>query len=55
MSDLSTDRIQTAPLFQITGIDYAGPFFIKDRKSRCKISKCYISLFRVLCNKGHTP
>jgi len=32
--------------FYVTGVDYAGPFLIKDRKSReSKANKCYICLF----------
>lgn len=46
MGSLLTDRVQPSPPFQITSVDYAGPFFIKDRRGRgCKISKYYVSLF----------
>lgn len=53
MGNLPADRIQPAPPFQITGVDYAGPFFVKDRRGRgCKTSKCYISLFVCFVTKA---
>lgn len=46
MGVLPESRVTPAPPFQTIGVDYAGPFQIKDRKGRGgKMSKCYISLF----------
>ncbi|EZA51179.1 hypothetical protein X777_10265 [Ooceraea biroi] len=46
MSHLFRDRVTSAFAFEIAGIDYAGPFQIKDHRGRgCKVSKCYICLF----------
>jgi hypothetical protein len=46
MGDLPASRLKPAPPFSITGVDYAGPFIIKDRKGRgSKTSKCYLCLF----------
>jgi len=53
MGDLPADRVQPSPPFQITGVDYGGPFFIKDRRGLgCKISKCYVSLFICFITKA---
>jgi len=53
MGDLPADRIQPSYPFQITGVDYGGPFLVKDRKGRgCKISKCYVSLFVCFATKA---
>lgn len=46
MGNLPSSRVVPSPPFHITGIDYAGPFTIKDRKGRgCKTSKSYLCLF----------
>lgn len=46
MGMLPKERVTCAAPFKITGVDYAGPFNIKDRKGRgSKTSKCYIALF----------
>lgn len=46
MGDLPKVRVRAAVPFSIIGVDFAGPFLIKDRKGRgCKLTKCYICLF----------
>lgn len=46
MGNLPTERLQSGPPFNVSGVDYAGPFMLKDRKDReAKISKCYACLF----------
>ncbi|XP_043468116.1 uncharacterized protein LOC122502236 [Leptopilina heterotoma] len=46
MGNLPSDRVTPSSAFCITGVDYAGPFLIKDRKGRgSKTSKCYVALF----------
>ncbi|XP_011707941.1 PREDICTED: uncharacterized protein LOC105462788 [Wasmannia auropunctata] len=46
MGELPKARVSISMPFHVTGVDYAGPFSIKDRKGRgCKTSKCYICLF----------
>lgn len=46
MGHLPEARVRPSPPFFNSGIDYAGPFSIKDRKGRgCKVTKCYICLF----------
>lgn len=46
LGDLPSNRIESSLPFTFTGVDYTGPFLIKDRKGRgCKLQKCYISLF----------
>ncbi|XP_011884091.1 PREDICTED: uncharacterized protein LOC105571233 [Vollenhovia emeryi] len=53
MGHLPRDRVTAAFPFETTGIDYAGPFQIKDRKGRgCKVSKCYICLFVCFATKA---
>ncbi|XP_011694053.1 PREDICTED: uncharacterized protein LOC105453629 [Wasmannia auropunctata] len=46
MGELPKSRVSVAQPFHATGVDYGGPFLIKDRKGRgCKTNKCYICLF----------
>lgn len=53
MGELPNFRvIPTAP-FHATGVDYAGPFIIKDRKGReCKTSKAFVCLFICFATKA---
>lgn len=53
MGSLPNETTVIMPPFHSTGIDYAGPFLIKDRKGRgSKTSKCYISLFVCFSTKA---
>lgn len=53
MGMLPEHRVMPLSPFQITGVDYAGPFLIKDRKGRgCKTSKCYLCLFVCFSTKA---
>lgn len=53
MGNLPSHRVQPKPPFDVTGVDYAGPFLIKDHQGRgCKISKCYVSLFVCFVTKA---
>lgn len=53
MGDLPEERVLPSPPFFITGVDYAGPFHIKDRNGRgCKLSKAYVSLFVCFATKA---
>lgn len=53
MGDLPAARVSPSYPFCNTGVDYAGPFLIKDRKGRgCKITKCYVSLFICFATKA---
>lgn len=53
MGNLPASRLQPAPPFFTTGVDYAGPFLIKDKRGRgCKLSKAYICLFICFCTKA---
>ncbi|XP_066139158.1 uncharacterized protein [Euwallacea fornicatus] len=46
MRHLPYDRVTPNAAFSITGVDYAGPFNIKDRKGRgYGTSKCYVAIF----------
>lgn len=46
MGNLPGSRVTPTFPFASVGVDYAGPFLIKDKKGRgCKFSKCYLSLF----------
>lgn len=47
MGDLPSYRIRPAPAFSNTGVDYAGPFWIKSSSTTRKpqILKAYVSLF----------
>lgn len=53
MGNLPEGRVSPSPPFHIVGIDYAGPFIIKDRKGRgSKQSKCYLCLFVCFATKA---
>ncbi|XP_018365559.1 PREDICTED: uncharacterized protein LOC108762850 [Trachymyrmex cornetzi] len=53
MGPLPLPRASPSPTFHNTGVDYAGPFHIKDRKGRgSRTSKCYICLFVCLSTKA---
>ncbi|XP_049286170.1 uncharacterized protein LOC125765271 [Anopheles funestus] len=46
MGDLPSYRVQRAPVFANTGVDYAGPFLIKSSTTRKpQITKAYVCLF----------
>ncbi|XP_030757752.1 uncharacterized protein LOC115883522 [Sitophilus oryzae] len=45
MGDLPKRRVTPSPPFYVTGVDYAGPFLIKDRQGRgCRTQKAYIAV-----------
>lgn len=53
MGDLPTYRIEQSYPFQNTGMDFAGPVWVKDRKGRgSKKSKAYVCLFICLATKA---
>ncbi|XP_048525510.1 uncharacterized protein LOC109533039 [Dendroctonus ponderosae] len=53
MGNLPSHRVRPSPPFHVSGVDYAGPFTIKDRKGRgCKTSKCYLCLFVCFSTKS---
>lgn len=46
MGDLPAARVQPALPFVKVGVDYAGPFLMKDRRGRgCKVIKCWVAVF----------
>lgn len=46
MSNLPETRLNLAPPFFTTGVAYAGPFLLRDKRGRgCRVSKCYIAMF----------
>ncbi|XP_066589589.1 uncharacterized protein [Prorops nasuta] len=53
MGNLPQPRITPSYPFNSTGVDYAGPFLIKNKKGRgYKLEKCYIALFVCFCTKA---
>lgn len=53
MAHLPTERVNVANTFSIVGIDYAGPFMLKDRKGKnYKTYKSYICLFVCFASKA---
>ncbi|XP_072400545.1 uncharacterized protein [Diabrotica undecimpunctata] len=53
MSNLPNNRIKPNFPFDVTGIDYAGPFNILNKKGRgAKVFKCYLALFICFCTKA---
>lgn len=52
MGDLPKHRVQISPPFSVTGLDYAGPLLLRDKKSRpYKTYKAYICLFLCFSTK----
>lgn len=53
MGNLPHQRLTPGIPFETTGVDFAGPFYITDRRGRgCKISKCYLSVFVCFTTKS---
>lgn len=53
IGSLPIQRIQPSPPFHIVGVDYCGPFQLKDKEGRGnKTIKGYISLFICLATKA---
>lgn len=53
MADLPKHRVEIAKPFSITGLDYAGPVILRDRKGRpYKTYKAYICLFICFVTKS---
>lgn len=53
MGNLPASRVTQSLPFHISGVDFAGPFYITDRKGRgCRITKCYLCLFVCLATKA---
>ncbi|XP_045463807.1 uncharacterized protein LOC123673366 [Harmonia axyridis] len=53
MGNLPKERVSPSRPFSISGIDYAGPFSIRDRKTKnYKTTKAYIALFVCLSVKA---
>lgn len=53
MGDLPSSSVQPTRPFLRTGVDYAGPFAIKDRKTRgAKTLKAYVCLFVCFSTKA---
>uniref|UniRef100_A0A8D8Y2Z5 Integrase catalytic domain-containing protein n=1 Tax=Cacopsylla melanoneura TaxID=428564 RepID=A0A8D8Y2Z5_9HEMI len=53
MSNLPSSRVQEAPAFQNTGVDYAGPFLVTiSRRRGFKSQKAYLCLFVCLTTKA---
>lgn len=53
MGNLPKDRVTPSTPFTTTGIDYAGPFLVRDRRGRgYKCYKCYICIFVCFSTKA---
>lgn len=53
MGILPKDRVRPTPPFYVTGIDYAGPLFIKTKVGRgAKLTKGYVSVFVCFSTKA---
>ncbi|KAL0883544.1 hypothetical protein ABMA27_015698 [Loxostege sticticalis] len=53
MGNLPSSRITPNHPFHVSGVDFAGPFYITDRKGRgCKITKSYLCLFICFSTKA---
>ena len=45
MPDLSHERVGTDPPFRNTGVDFAGPLYVKDNQLSDTTCKVYVCLF----------
>lgn len=53
MGDLPMDRVTWYMPFEVAGVDYAGPFLLKDTYKRgAPTRKCWIALFVCLCTRA---
>ena len=53
MGNLPADRVNYAPPFKIIGVDYCGPFYIKERRYRnTKRVKSYVAVYICLSTKA---
>lgn len=53
MGDLPSFRVREAPPFANTGVDFCGPFFVKEKKHRNRIRvKAYVCIFVCLSIKA---
>jgi hypothetical protein len=53
MHDLPSDRVPQNRPFLISGVDFAGPIFLKEGRGRGKrIVKAYIALFICMTTKA---
>ncbi|XP_057659310.1 uncharacterized protein LOC130895779 [Diorhabda carinulata] len=53
MGNLPSSRITPSRPFSVSGVDYAGPFLLRDRKGRNpKITKAYVALFVYFATKA---
>ncbi|XP_062541079.1 uncharacterized protein LOC134209115 [Armigeres subalbatus] len=52
MGDLPDYRITPSPVFSNTGVDYAGPVYLKEAGSKKTLYKAYIAVFICLATKA---
>lgn len=53
MADLPADRIRQYKPFRNTGVDYAGPFMLKESNKRnAKSQKCWFAIFVCMCTRA---
>ncbi|XP_065093423.1 uncharacterized protein LOC135714082 [Ochlerotatus camptorhynchus] len=52
MGNLPTSRIVPSPPFAVTGVDYAGPFLVKQGSHRPKLVKAYVAVYVCMAPKA---
>ncbi|XP_055527696.1 uncharacterized protein LOC129720267 [Wyeomyia smithii] len=52
MGNLPTSRIVPSPPFAVTGVDYAGPFMVRQGSYRPKLVKSYVAVYVCMATKA---
>lgn len=52
MADLPADRVTLTRAFEVTAVDFAGPFLVHYRLRGSKMTKAYLAVFVCFCSKA---